>query len=565
MTLGKNDTMIGGSHAMRRGSVTEIFYSPEILAQASNDNGPSFELATIDYVIVGLYIVGIMALGFWVGRKKQNADDFLLGGRIAIWPLVGFGLIAANMSGTSYIGIAGAGYEEGIAVWNYEWMATLVLLFFALFVIPFYLRSKINTMPEFLERRYDRRSRYVFSGFSVFTAMFIDSAGALFAGAITLQLLFPDMPLSALITILALLAGGYVILGGLRAVMITDTVQGVLLLVAGTIIFVTLFIELGSWEAIRNAAPEDGFTVAPPADDDFLPWPGIFTGVLWLGFYFWITNHVVVQKVLAAKNINHGRWGALFAGAMQLPLLFLLVLPGVMGREIYPDLAEPDQIWQALVFDHMPIGLRGLIFAALVAALMSTLDSVLNGASSLVVNDFIKTRKREFSERALLMISRGMIGVFMIIAALWAPVITEFDTIVEYFQSFLGHITMPVVVIFLGGLFWARGTRHAAFLTLLIGFPIGLAAFLTGELFELYELQFLYATGLMFLLSLGIYVVTSMLTTAPEAENINDIMWSKEHWHEETEELNDLPLWQNPRIISIGIAILTVVMVVMFI
>ncbi len=539
--------------------------APELLAQNANGNGPDFSLATIDYVIVGLYILGILTLGFWVGRGKKDANDFLLGGRIAIWPLVGFGLIAANMSGTSYIGIAGAGYEEGIAVWNYEWMATLVLLFFALFVLPFYLRSKVNTMPEFLERRYDRRSRYVFSGFSVFTAMLIDSAGALFAGAITLQLLFPDVSLGLLITILALLAGVYVILGGLRAVMITDTVQGVLLLVAGTIIFVTLFLELGSWDAIRSAAPEDGFTVAPPADDEFLPWPGIFTGVLWLGFYFWITNHVVVQKVLAAKDINHGRWGALFAGVMQLPLLFLLVLPGVMGREIYPDIAEADQIWQALVFDYMPVGLRGLIFAALVAALMSTLDSVLNGASSLVVNDFIKTRKREFSDRALLIISRVMIGVFMIVAALWAPVITEFETIVEYFQSFLGHITMPVVVIFLGGLFWSRGTRQAAFTTLLIGFPVGLVAFLTGEIFELYELQFLYATGIMMLFSLILYVGISLMTPAPDTEGLEDVMWSKEHWHEETKELNDLPLWQNPRVLSIVIAIVTVVSVVLLI
>ncbi|TVR69707.1 MAG: sodium:solute symporter [Sphaerobacteraceae bacterium] len=550
---------------MRDELLVDALSGPVLLAQANGDNGPTFELATIDYVIVALYIVGILFLGFWVGRGKKSAEDFLLGGRIAIWPLIGFGLMAANMSGTSYIGIAGAGYEEGIAVWNYEWMATLVLLFFALFVLPFYLRSKVNTMPEFLEKRYDRRSRYVFSGFSVFTAMFIDSAGALFAGAITLQLLFPDMPLSALITILALLAGAYVILGGLRAVMITDTVQGVLLLIAGLIIFVTLFIELGSWDAVRNAAPEDGFTVAPSSDDEFLPWPGIFTGVLWLGFYYWITNHVVVQKVLAARDINHGRWGALFAGALQLPLLFLLVLPGVMGREIYPDLAEADQIWQALVFDFMPIGLRGLIFAALVAALMSTLDSVLNGASSLVVNDFIKTRKRQFTDRALLLMSRGMIGVFMIIAALWAPVLTEFDTIVEYFQAFLGHITMPVVVIFLGGLFWARGTRQAAFVTLLIGFPVGLVAFLTGQLFELYTLQFLYATGLMLLLSATIYIGVSLMTPAPATEDVGELMWSREHWHQETEELNDLPLWQNPRILAIVIAIVTVAMVVFFI
>jgi solute:Na+ symporter, SSS family len=352
--------------------------------------------------------------------------------------MVGFALMAANLSGTSYIGLAGAGYHDGIAVWNYEWMATLVLVFFALFVLPFYLRSKVDTMPQFLERRYDRRCRYVFSGFSVGTAVFIDASGALFAGGITLALLFPDAPLTLLTGGMALFAGIYVILGGLRAVVVTDTIQGVLLLLAGGVIFVLVFNELGSWQAVRDAAPEDGFTVFKPADDDFLPWPGVLTGVLWLGFYYWTTNHVVVQKVLSAKSVDHGRWGVLMAGALQLPLLFLLILPGTMGREIYPDLDKPDQIWPALVLDFLPIGLRGLALAALVAALMSTLDSVLNGASSLVVNDFIRTRDREYSQKRLLLVSRVMVGVFMVVAVVWSPVIMTFEGIVEYFQSFLG-------------------------------------------------------------------------------------------------------------------------------
>jgi solute:Na+ symporter, SSS family len=328
------------------------------------------------------------------------------------------------------------------------------------------------------------------------------------------------------------------------------------------VIFVLVFNELGSWGAVVDAAPEDGFTVAPPPDDEFLPWPGIFTGILWLGFYYWTTNHVVVQKVLAARDLNHGRWGALFAGFMQLPLLFLLVLPGVMGREIYPDLEQADQIWQTLVFDFMPIGLRGLIFAALIAALMSTLDSVLNGASSLVINDFVKTRKREFSDRTLLIMSRVMIGVFMVVAAIWAPIIAEFETIVEYFQSFLGHVTMPVVVVFLGGLFWARGTRQASFLTLLIGIPIGAVAFFTGQLFEMFEIQFLFATGVMFAISLVLYTAISLMTPAPDHDEIKDLLWSKRHWNEETEELQELPMWQNPRVLSIAILIITVVMVI---
>ena len=225
-----------------------------------------FELATVDIVIVAAYVVLILGVGFWAGRGKSDIDSYFLGGRQHLWPLVGFGLMAVNFSGTQYIGLAGAGYEEGIAVWNYEWMAALVLVFFALFIIPFYLQSKISTVPEFLEKRYDRRSRYAFSGFTVGTAMFIDSAGAMFAGAITLQLLFPDQPLWLHVVFIALLGGVYVILGGLQAVMITDTVQGILLFVAGGIIFVVAFAQFDfDWSTLVDLAPEDGWTIAPPA------------------------------------------------------------------------------------------------------------------------------------------------------------------------------------------------------------------------------------------------------------------------------------------------------------
>lgn len=525
---------------------------------------PDFELATADYVVLGAYVVMILGIGFWVGRRKVDSDSYFLAGRSAVWPLIGFALVSANLSGTSYIGLAGAGYHDGIAVWNYEWIGTLVLVFFALFILPIYLRAKVSTMPEFLERRYDRRSRKAFSALSIFTAMFIDSAGALFAGGMVLQLLFPEMPLMLLIAALAALAGGYVVLGGLRAVMITDTIQGTLLFLAGGVIFFLLFNELGSsWSAVREAAPEDGFSVFKPADDDFLPWPGILTGALWLGFYYWTTNHVVVQKVLAAKNLDQGRRGVLFAGLLQLPLLFILILPGTMGREVYPDLPEADQVWPALVLDFLPTGLKGLALAALVAALMSTLDSVLNGSASLVVNDFVKTRRQPPPEHRLLLLSRAMVLVFMVAAALWAPVILQFEGIVEYFQSFLGHVTMPVVVLFLGGVFWRRGTAPAAFWTLVLAVPVGLTAFLAGEVLELYDLQFLYGTGLMLLLSLLLYLGVSLATAPPPEEKL-EVVWTPARWREESEDLARLPAWRNHRIWCAAIIALTVAMVAAF-
>jgi solute:Na+ symporter, SSS family len=525
---------------------------------------PEFNLSGLDLGLAAIYIAAIISVGVWVGRKKDNAEGFLLAERGGRWPIVGFALIAANFSGTHYVGLAGAGYEDGVAVWNYEWMATIILVFFTLFIMPFYLRSKVSTMPQFLEERYDRRSRYVFSGFTIVTAMVIDAAGALYAGAITLGLLFPQLELWMLVWILALFAGIYVVVGGLEAVMITDTIDGVLLLIAGSVIFTLGFMELGSWDAIVQAAPENGMNIINPVDDEFLPWPGIFTGVLWLGFYYWTTNHVVVQKVLSAKNIDHGRLGALFAGFMQLPFLVILILPGIMARAIYPDLENVDQAWPAMAFDLLPHGIRGIVLAALVVALMSTLDSVLNGAAGLLVNDFIKTRKKEFSDKKLLIIARSAVAGFMVIAALWAPLIANFPTIVEYFQSFLGHVTMPVVVVFLMGLFWKRGTKQAAFYTLSAGIPLGFAAFFAGEVMEVFDIQFLYSTGIMLVISAGIYLAVTAMTEMHDEKAVKELVWTPDYWREETKELADKPWYFNYRVISLVIIIITILAVLPF-
>jgi solute:Na+ symporter, SSS family len=527
---------------------------------------PEFDLQAIDLIVIVAYILAIVGIGFWVGRGQKDSDSFFLAGRGMTWPLVGFSLIVTNFSGTQFLGLAGAGYDTGIMVWNYEWMATLVLLFFAVLILPIYLQSRISTVPEYMELRYDRRSRYVFSGFTVLTGMLIDTAGAMFAGAIVLQLLFPGVPLMVHIIIIAVLGGGYVIVGGLKAVMITDTIQGVILLIATGVIFAMAFSRFDfDWGVFAEMAPEDGFTIAPPADDDFLPWPGIFTGAIWLGFYVWITNHIVVQRVLAAKNLDHGRWGALFAGAMQLPWLVLLIFPGILARGIFPDIEDTNLVWPSLIFEVLPIGIRGFIAAALLAALMSTLDSVLNGAASLIINDFVKTRGKEYSQERLLLLSRVTVGVLMVVAALWAPVITTFDGLVAYFQSFLGYLTMPIVVVLLGGIFWRRASAQAAFLTMAIGLPIGLVGFATGELFELHSVQFLYATGIMVLISAVLFVTITLATPGRAHAEISEVVFDRATWREETEGLRGKPVWQNYRWLSLGILVLTIAVVVPFI
>jgi solute:Na+ symporter, SSS family len=276
---------------------------------------------------------------------------------------------------------------------------------------------------------------------------------------------------------------------------------------------------------------------------------------------------MVVQKVLSAKNLDHGRWGALFAGLMQLPFLVLLIFPGIMARGVFGEdgIPDDDMVWPALVFEIMPVGLRGLVVAALIAAIMSTLDSVLNGASSLVVNDFIKTRKKDYSEKQLLLYSRIMVAVFMVIAAAWAPVITTFDGIVEYFQSALGYMTMPLVVVLLGGIFWRRATATAGFWTFAGVGSFGVLAFFAVEMFELIELQFLYATGLMVLISAVVFVGVSLLTTAPDRDSIEEVVFTREKWAAEGEGMDEKPWYHNYRWLALIAFVITVSVVVPFI
>lgn len=227
----------------------------------------------------------LLGIGYWVGRNTKDSEDYFLAGRTLLWPLVGFSLYASNMSGSSFVGLAGEDYARGIAVFNYEWAATVILIFFVFFILPFYMRAKVYTMPQFLETRFDRRSRVIFSGFTVFANMFIDAVAGLYAGGIVIQMLYPEAPIWIPIAILGVLAGIYTIFGGLSAVVITDTILAVILILGSIVIAFLAFSQLDSWDQLVNAAPENGLSLILPADDSFLPWPGLFNGRVYLPVY----------------------------------------------------------------------------------------------------------------------------------------------------------------------------------------------------------------------------------------------------------------------------------------
>jgi len=438
------------------------------------------ELTVLNGAVMAAYFAAVLALGFWVGRGERDALDYFLAARSLPWYLIGFSFYASNMSGASFVGLMGAAYDHGMVVFNYEWTATLVLIFFAVFMLPAFLRAKLFTVPEYLEVRFDRRSRWAYAGLTILTLIFIDMAGAIYAGGIVISTMFPGVPLWQAGAAMALLAGSYTLFGGLRSVVVTDAVQAVLMIVGAALIFLFGLERVGGWDALMAGLEESQTRLIKPADDGFLPWPGI-AGVILLGFYYWTLNQYFVQRALAARSLDEGRLGALFGGLLKLPNLFLMILPGMIAIVLLPGIDNPDRVFPTLAAKLLPAGLTGLILTALVAAIMSSLDSALNAAASLLTMDFIRPLKPEVSGRTLLVVGRALTALLILAAALYAPIIERFGSLFQYFQATLAYIVPTIVAIFLGGLFWRRMTADGAFWGLSTGLALGLALYLLKE------------------------------------------------------------------------------------
>ena len=477
------------------------------------------DLNAVDIAVIAVYLLGVLALGLWAGRHEESADDYFLAGRTLPWYLVGLSFYASNMSGASFVGLMGAAYAEGLTVFNYEWTAALVLIVFALFMLPVFLKARLFTVTGYLETRFDRRSRSAYAAFTLATLLFIDMAGALYAGSIVVVTAFPGIALRQVSLGLALLAGLYTYFGGLEAVVVTDAVQAVLILL-GTGLIVWLGLDaVGGLDALLTAVPAEHRQMMRPANDDFLPAPGIL-GVVLLGFYYWTLNQYVVQRALGAKSLDEGRKGALFGGLLKLPNMFLMVIPGMIAFALMPDLASPDQAFPALAFELLPVGLRGLILTALIAAIMSSLDSALNAAASILTMDFVKPLRPSTSGRALLRIGRAFTAALILIAALYAPLIASFGSLFAYFQSTLAYLVPAIVAVYLAGLFWRGATATGAFSGMMAGLGGGLLLFLAQEVTGLWAMaglppvHFTYMALAVFALALSVLAAVSLARPA---------------------------------------------------
>lgn len=521
----------------------------------------NFNLSSIDLVVMFVYGVGVI----WWGLKKagkNSSEGYFLAGRNMTWPIIGISLFAANVSSSSILGWAGDAYSTGISVFNYGWAAIVTLIFFAVFILPYYLNTKIFTMPEFLERRFDARSRYCFSAMTLLGYIFMDTAVTLYAGGLVMKMVFPDTEVWTIIWILAFVVAVYTIPGGLSSVIHTEVIQAILLIVGSIIItFITLD-KAGGWQNVVNTVPADMLSLIRPLDDPSVPWLGLLLGVPLLGFYFWCTNQAIVQRTLSAKNVSQGRYGVLFGALLNIPILYIMVLPGTMARAIYPNLENPDMVFPTLMFDLLPVGLIGLILAGLLAAMGSTISAVLNSAATLFTMDFVSKLKPGLTDKKLVVVGKVSSLVVIVLASLWAPQIANFDSIIKYFQEILSYMAPPVVSVFLLGLFWKRANGQGAFFGLISGLVISILLLIFKNQTFLKDFHFLLTAPILFVAATMVVVTVSLMAPVPKMEIIEKYTWTKKFYDGESKALVGVAWYKNFRILSIIILVITALLVI---
>ena len=525
-----------------------------------------FTLSGLDASIVVVYLIFVIWLGFYFGRQHKNAEDYFLAGRSLTWPLIGFSLFASNMSSNSLVGLAGAGYKDGFSVYSYEWMAVAILIIFAIFFLPYYLKNKIFTIPEYLENRFSYPIRAYASGIAVVLNVLVDISATLYAGGLVINLIFPHIDLSIIILGVAIIAGIYTISGGLSSVVYTDAVQAVILIMGSTLITWFAYNAAGGWDPVYEITDPSHFNVIKPIDDEALPWPGLFTGVFIIGFYFWGTNQYITQRTLAAKSVRQGQWGSMFAGFLKLGIIFIMIFPGAFARVLYPDMENMDLIYPTMLFDLLPTGILGIVLAGLIAAMMSSLDSGLNSVSTLITMDFYKKLKPDASPEFLLKIGRVITAIIMIIAVIWAPQIGSFPKLWDYLQQTLSWFSPPIVALFAMGLFFKRINNQGAVASIVVGFIITLALVANevsgGSLFT--PPHFLYMAGIHFAICCAVLWVVSLSTAPPPAAVVEAMIWTPAEFREETESLSDLPWYKNYRYQALGLVAITIIILLAY-
>ena len=417
-------------------------------------------LDTLDLAVVAGYAAVVAVIGFFLVRKARTVDGYFLAGRSLTWPFIGASLFAANISAEHFVGLAGSGYADGMAVGGFEWMAVYCLVPLVILFLPFYVRNRIFTVPEFLEKRFDRRVRLFFSGFMVVLSVIAKISISLWASALVFEDLF-GWDRTAVIWIVGVFTALYTMKGGLRVVVYTDALQSVMLIAAAVVLTVVGLRKVGGWGALQASVGPAMLEMVKPIDHPDYPWFGMFVGVFVLGSFYWSMDQVLVQRAFAARSLDEGRKGAIFCGFLKLTTPFLLVLPGVVAKALYPGLAKPDHAYPTLLRELMPHGLLGLTVAGIAAALMGHISATYNSVATLVTRDFYLGFWPDASPERQVRFGRLSVLAVCILGAAWAPLIGLFGNLWIYLQTVQAYLMMPFAGIFFAGVLWRRTTARA--------------------------------------------------------------------------------------------------------
>ena len=501
------------------------------------------KLIWIDYVVLCLYFAVIFAIGYYYARKEKTSAGYFLAGRDVAWWAIGASLFSSNIGSEHFIGLAGTGASSGMAVGHFEWLAAVIVLILGWVFVPFYLRSNVYTMPEFLERRYSQGCRYYLASVSLVAYVFTKIAVAIFAGAIVLKAVLGwGMWQSSLALIIA--TGIYTVAGGLAAVIYTEVIQTVILVIGALVLAFIGLNHVGGWSGLTSSLPPEFLHMMKPTTDKDFPWTGIFFGAPILGIWYWCTDQVIVQRVLSAKSIADARGGTVLAGFLKILPVFMLIVPGMIARVLWPaEMAtDSNSAFPLLVVRLMPTGLQGLMVAAMLAALMSSLSAVFNSSSTIFTMDFYKKWKPNASDREMVHMGRIATVVMVALSLAWIPFMSRISSqLYIYLQSVQAYIAPPIAAVFLFGVFWKRINATGALAALLTGFVFGTLRFIleivlggsqSGGIVDWFvRINFLHFAALMFVICVAVLIVVSLLTPSPSIEKVQGLTWQTVSGH----------------------------------
>jgi solute:Na+ symporter, SSS family len=433
---------------------------------------PSF--GSLDLVIVAAYIALVLGIGLRFARRASTREGYFLASRNIGWLAVGASLFATNISSEHFLGLAGTGSKSGLAVGHFEWLACLIVLLLGWVFTPFYLRSGVYTMPEFLERRFSPAARWYLSIVSIAAYVLTKISISLYAGGILLHAVVGWDVVTAAVVIVVV-TGIYTVVGGLAAVMYTDLVQ-MFILIAGSIALTVIGLDrAGGWDAVVAATPPEFWSMFKPMSDPDFPWTGIVFGAPILGIWYWCTDQYIVQRVLGARSLDHARAGTIFAGFLKILPVFLLVLPGIIAYALSGGTVTGDRAYAWMVTTLLPEGVRGLVIAGLLAALMSSLSGTFNSTSTLFTLDIYRKLRPDADERTTVRVGRWATAAMVALGLAWIPFISLLsdERMYVYLQSVQSYISPPIAVCFLFGIFWRRSSARGALAALATGLVLG--------------------------------------------------------------------------------------------